>query len=773
MALFSKLRNWFSPGRSSVGRKILGITLMLLLPVALLAGLWLSVSREQSTFASKEIAGLDYLRPLRRLTQHLTEARTLADSARRGDSAAKPKWDASIAEVADDVQAVDLADRKSGTLLGATDSWKTLKADLADPEKGASGRESQGSFARYTRLISGVDALATFVNDSSNLILDPEAESYYMQDALLQLQGAATVMGQAHIEGELGAGKSATTEERTKSLRDVGRVQAGVSAAGRDVKQILKLRPDLEASLKTREREFARASANQVALLEAGLLNPAAAADPNDYRAASNAAIAAGFSLYDAIDPLLGASLQGRIDGVWKRVSLGAAMLGAVLVSVLLAVGYISRNIRRQSAEIMDVVSEIGMGNFDARAKVLSNDELGLISESLNALLDSTLGLMQSQEEKEDIQKAIQKLMTEVTRVASGDLTVDAEVDNSFTSSIADAINFMVSQLREIVGNVQAASMHVSSSTGEILATTEHLLRGSDAQASQILDTSAAIDEIAVSIQQVAQNTSQSLAVAEQARVNARNGSDSVRDTIQGMDRIREQVQETAKRIKRLGESSQEIGEIVQLIGDIAERTSILALNASIQAAMAGEAGMGFAVVAEEVERLADRSNTATKQIATLVKTIQSETAEAVSAMEESTREVVSGSKVAVQAGQALTEIDLVSNRLAEIIKSISMSVEQQARGSEAIARSMTDISEVTQQTAAGTKQAAVSVANLTRLADDLNASMGKFKLPGHLTNGHGGNGRSNGKGGGNGTANGVASRGANGTATRRIPVLR
>jgi twitching motility protein PilJ len=241
-----------------------------------------------------------------------------------------------------------------------------------------------------------------------------------------------------------------------------------------------------------------------------------------------------------------------------------------------------------------------------------------------------------------------------------------------------------------------------------------------------------------------------SATVAQQSLANAKQGSEAVQATIKGMSRIREQVQETAKRIKRLGESSQEIGEIVQLIDDIADRTSILALNASIQAAMAGEAGRGFAVVAEEVERLAERSSDATKRITNLVKTIQMGTNEAIAAMEESTHEVVEGSKLANQAGQALGEIESVSNRLADIIQSISLTAKQQARGSEALAKSMGNISDITQHTAAGIKQSAIAVNNLASLADELRSSVASFKLPSGYGNGNG-HGRGNGHGHGSG----------------------
>jgi twitching motility protein PilJ len=243
---------------------------------------------------------------------------------------------------------------------------------------------------------------------------------------------------------------------------------------------------------------------------------------------------------------------------------------------------------------------------------------------------------------------------------------------------------------------------------------------------------------MATSINQVAENAAQTAAVADEAQSNARKGAAAVRNTISGMQRIRDQVQETAKRIKRLGESSQEIGEIVQVISDIADRTSILALNASIQAAMAGEAGRGFAVVAEEVERLADRSTEATKQISTLVKTIQTETTEAVSAMESSTKEVVDGSHLAEDAGNTLGEIEEVSARAAELVQSISLAARQQARGADGLAKTMADISQVTQETASGTRQAAVSVSNLSDLANNLRSTVSAFKLPGREVGGNG-----------------------------------
>jgi twitching motility protein PilJ len=244
------------------------------------------------------------------------------------------------------------------------------------------------------------------------------------------------------------------------------------------------------------------------------------------------------------------------------------------------------------------------------------------------------------------------------------------------------------------------------------------------------VDSAAALDEMAVSIQQVSENASLSAMVADQALANAKQGALAVQNTVDAMHRMRDQVQETSARIQSLDQRSQEISEIVQLIADIADRTGVLALNASIEASLAGEAGQGFAIVAHEVERLAERATDATKLINDLVDSIQSETHEAMAAMVSSTREVSEGSRVADQAGQALSEIESVSTRLADLIQSISLAAMQQARGSESLSRAMSEISEVTQDTASGTKQAAESISQLAMLADELRGSVSTFKLP-------------------------------------------
>ena len=442
--------------------------------------------------------------------------------------------------------------------------------------------------------------------------------------------------------------------------------------------------------------------------------------------------VAESTRLYDNGETQSAVTLAAEKSERVQMVLLVVAVIAGGSVATLL-----TSNLGRQVRRIMDTFHHINQADYTARVEVVARDELGTMAASLNAVLDHTLTLMmRSQQERDSIQASIMKLLEEVTDVAEGDLTLEAEVTEDATGVIADSFNYMIQQLRGVVARVQETTLEVSASANEVQATAEHLAQSSTVQAMQIVESSASIDEMAVSIQQVSEHAALSATVAEEALVNARQGTAAVQNTIQGMSRIRAQVQETAKRIKRLGERSQEIGAIVQLIGDIAERTSILALNASIQAARAGEAGRAFVVVAEEVERLAERASNATRQIAGLVNTIQSETNETVTAMEGSTYEVVQGSQLADQAGQALSEIESVSERLATLIQSISLASKQQAHSSESLSKAMSEIAAVTQQTAAGTKQATGSINHLAVLADELRNSVSTFKLP-VTTNGH------------------------------------
>ncbi|HRY00079.1 MAG: type IV pili methyl-accepting chemotaxis transducer N-terminal domain-containing protein [Rhodanobacteraceae bacterium] len=356
---------------------------------------------------------------------------------------------------------------------------------------------------------------------------------------------------------------------------------------------------------------------------------------------------------------------------------------------------------------------------------------LGLIGLLYSLYRDQSRRFRGTQELNQRNQEAILRLLDEMGSLAEGDLTVRATVTEDITGAIADSINFAVEALRSLVTTINETAVQVAAAAQETQATAIHLAEAAEHQAQQITSASAAINEIAVSIDEVSKNSAESADVAQRSVQIAAKGAEVVRQTIQGMDSIRDQIQETSKRIKRLGESSQEIGSIIELINDISEQTNILALNAAIQAASAGEAGRGFAVVADEVQRLAERASNATKRIETLVQTIQADTNEAVSSMEQTTAEVVAGARLAEDAGLALGEIEKVSNDLADLIQNISEAARQQSAAATNISATMNVIQEITSQTSMGASQTAESIGNLAQLAADLRRSVADFKLPG------------------------------------------
>jgi twitching motility protein PilJ len=385
---------------------------------------------------------------------------------------------------------------------------------------------------------------------------------------------------------------------------------------------------------------------------------------------------------------------------------------------------------------IADLVTAIG--ELDS-SRAINPQTLGGIGAAILILLavmglgssrKTSQQLVEENETNETNQTAILRLLDELADLADGDLTTTATVSEDFTGAIADSINFTIDQLRILVSQINDTAVRVSSAAEETQGTALHLAEASEHQAQEIAGASAAINEMAVTIDQVSANASESASVADRSVKIANSGAEVVQNTIHGMDTIREQIQDTAKRIKRLGESSQEIGDIVSLINDIADQTNILALNAAIQASMAGDAGRGFAVVADEVQRLAERSSNATKQIEALVKTIQSDTNEAVISMEQTTSEVVRGARLAQDAGVALEEIESVSSSLAELIQNISNAARQQAASAGHISNTMNVIQEITSQTSSGTTTTATSIGNLAVMAVDLRESVAGFTLP-------------------------------------------
>ena len=418
-------------------------------------------------------------------------------------------------------------------------------------------------------------------------------------------------------------------------------------------------------------------------------------------------------------------------------ILIAVTLLGGALVNYM-----VRRRILDRLLSLADVSRSFVGGDRSIRAVVNGDDEFATLASSLNNLLDSQNFSPGSHSpsaapsgtgDAAALQAQIEKLLQEVSAVGDGDLRVQAEVTPDTLGVLADSFNYMIEELAKVVGRVQNTAVQVTNASRRVLDRSAELAQASETQVARISQTTEAVEALATFVQNVAQNARLSAEAAQDALRNAKTGQESVRQSIEGMVLIRENVQETSKKIKRLGERSNEIGEIVRIIEDIADQTNLLALNAAIQSAMAGEHGRGFAVVADEIRVLAERSGESTKRIATLVKSIQGDTYEAVVAMEDSTQEVVKGSHLADEAGRALNSIYSAVERQARSIQAIAQAANEQASVSEDVANAMTEISEITSRTNAGTQEAAMSVSYLSELSDQLRASVSTFRLPERL----------------------------------------
>jgi twitching motility protein PilJ len=395
--------------------------------------------------------------------------------------------------------------------------------------------------------------------------------------------------------------------------------------------------------------------------------------------------------------------LQTALQGLGGASMLQLALLAvAILAAVLSGIG----------------ISRVQL--LDSRARQ---------QEAERHQVDARLQEQEAKRINDANQAAILRLMNELQSVAEGDLTQEATVTEDITGAIADSVNYTVEELRALVGSVQNTVTRVAQTTEQVDVTSTELLAASNEQLHEIRETGKSILDMAGRINNVSAQAQESAQVARQSLQAADSGLKAVQNAIGGMNSIRDQIQDTSKRIKRLGESSQEIGEITELISDITEQTNVLALNAAIQAASAGEAGRGFSVVAEEVQRLAERSADATRQIAALVKAIQTDTQDAVAAMERSTQGVVEGARLSDSAGTALSEIDSVSRRLAELIEQISHSTSREANMANGVAENIQHIFAVTEQTGEGTRTTAQQVRELSHMAEELRQSVSRFKI--------------------------------------------
>ena len=416
------------------------------------------------------------------------------------------------------------------------------------------------------------------------------------------------------------------------------------------------------------------------------------------------------------------ASLPSATAG-GAAVAIGLALLVTIILAWRLGGGLLS-----PVGELAKFSERLAVGDPKARVEVTSTNELGYIADNLNRAVAKVSKAANNQESSDALQRSITELLTVINQVARGDLSLRGKVTNDALGNVADSVNYMLDNFTKVLERVRKAAMEVTACSNNILVAADQMQAGATQQDQEITNTSSAVEELTVSMKQVSNNAEASAEAARRALDAAEQGNRAVRDTLEGMQRIRSSVQATAKKIKSLGDRSLEISEIINVINDITEQTNLLALNAAIEAARAGDAGRGFAVVADEVRKLAEHSRSATKDIAALIKAIQAETNEAVVVMEEGTKEVESGATLADQAGRALDAISNVVRQSAELVQEISLASKQQVRGTEGVAHAMQIISNITRQTSQGTRGTVATVSQLVKLSDQLNDGLAQFR---------------------------------------------
>lgn len=716
-----------------IWQKLMLAGALAVIPVLMLSLLFLRSRNEQIARTQAELSGLEFVSPLRRFIESLPQHRTAASAVLSGDSSAAFALNEARAKADAAVTELTAIERSKGREIGSHTEWDSIRVRWEDLKQRIGSLDAAESNARHTQLIADTLAHLRRIGDLTGLAADPDLDAYYLTGALLdRLPWAAEYLGQIASHSAAASARRSIGAEESAQIRTLVRQAASsMDFMDRSFESAFRQNEDLRGKLDGPVSSAMNAGGYLRNLAQRELVErEEITASPRIFLESGASALDKLFKVHEMAAVHVRELLERRhamlVEQKWTQL---AWAMGLLLLSALMAF-VIQRGITEQVRSMSQTFRQISRGDLDARAEIYSRDELGLMAETTNVMLANTLSLIQSREERDRIQASIRKLLDDVSGVAEGDLTKEAEVTAEMTGAIADAFNYMLSELRTIIGAVQTTTSSVNGTAQKVQHVTEDLAGSSRQQSERVRAASQVLQAVSQSIRDVSSRANQAARVAEDALAGALAGGDAVRRTVEGMAGIRQHVQETAKRMKRLGESSQEIGEIVQLISEISDRTSILALNASIQAAMAGESGKGFAVVAEEVERLAERANEATRRITVLIKSVQNETTEAISAMEATTREVVEGSQIAGEAGERLAQIEEVSRHITGLVQGISQEANDQAAGSDRLASTVAEVSEATQSAAEEALRAASDIRNLATMVTELNSSLARFKVP-------------------------------------------
>ena len=715
-----------------LSRKLALMALLLVVPTVVMAALFLGSQNVQVAATARQLDGLRYLRPVVGLQLKLASHRGAAALALAGIGGSEPVR-AAQAEVDLALGAVQAADAEFGDRFGTHNLIAELSETwTANLKPNWNTANSTLSFDLHTLMLAQVTDVVRLVGQNAGMdFAAGEVAGKLDRTLVFTLPASIESIGQLGAFGVVLSRAGSLTPEQWDQLavlmQDVRRSTETLSAT---VSRAAKT-PGFDATLKNAaDLAVTSAQAFVEGVQEASGRRNAFRAEPANHRAQADQVAGAFSNLRVRVTETLETELKASLSSLRSARNFELVAV-ALLMAMALGMGMmIARTMNRQVRSMSSVFTRIRAGDLNARADVVARDEFGSFAQALNLVLDNTIALVQSRKERDQIQANIRKLHREMQGVAQGDLTQEAEVGEEVTGVIAKSFNFMLVELRGLIRRVKESAVAVNSAAQGAQEATGQLTEGSRTQSVQILQASAAVDQMTLSIQQVTKQAATAAQIAQTALRNAQSGSQSAQLTIVGMGGIKRQVNDMAALVNELRTSTAQIGDITQLIADISKRTSILALNASIQAAVAGKSGKGFGVVAEQVEELADRSSEAVRRVAALTKSIQASTGHVMEALEGATQKAAGGEALASEASDRLADIESVSTQLAGVVESILAACRQQSASSEYIAASMGEISRVTKHTSAGAQAAASSIGDLSSLVEELGSSVSRFRLP-------------------------------------------